>query len=324
MGEHSSDALLEALRSCSAVLLTGPVEPDGDSIGACLSLQRWLASLGIAADVAGEPGYRYTWMPGADRMVPDREVQPTYDAVVVMDGDRHRLLPKVGEAFAAARVKAIVDHHASTREDGYTHLWIDRQGTSTCEMIYDAMRRHDATIDVELATTLYAGAIFDTGAFRYSNTTPATHRMAAELLETGVDHSAVCMRVLMERTPRGLHCAGQVFSSAELLLDGQLAFGVVTNEIQQRLQLVSNDLEGIVDALNNIRGAQVACLVIEKPDGKVKLSLRSRGLVDVAAVAMSLSTAGGGHAKAAGATLQGDTNAAREQVTATVAAALAR
>jgi phosphoesterase RecJ-like protein len=319
----TSDALVDVLRSCGTVLLTGPVEPDGDSIGACLSLQRWLAELGCNADVAGEPGYRYTWMPGADRMVPDRDVKPGYEAVVVLDGDRHRLLPNVAGAFESACVRGIIDHHASTKEDGYTHTWIDRNATSTCEMIYDAMRRRGSPIGTDLAATLYAGAIFDTGAFRYSNTTPATHRMAAELIEAGIDHAAICMRVLMERTPRGFQCAGQVFSNAEFLLDGQLAIGVVSNEIQQRLELVSNDLEGIVDALNNVRGVQVACLMIEKPDGKVKLSLRSRGRVDVARVATTLSTAGGGHVKAAGATLVGDVAHATASVRAVVEEALA-
>ena len=219
-------ALLEALSGCTRVLLTGPVAPDGDSIGACLALQRLLVRRGVAVDVAGVPAYRYRWMPGALQMLPDSVLEPVYDGVVVLDGDRHRLTPPAATCFQAARVRGIVDHHASTRLDGYTHPWVEHGATSTCEMVFDALVTDDM-LDRELAELLYVGAIFDTGGFCYSNTTATTHRMAARLLEVGIEHAPICTRVLLERRQSGLRLAGAVFGSAEFYAEGALAVGCI-------------------------------------------------------------------------------------------------
>jgi len=316
-------ALSDALASSDRVLLTGPIEPDGDSVGACLALQRLLAARGVRVDVAGDPAARYQWMPGACDILRDADVAPTYDAVVVLDGDRHRLVPSVKVAFDAARVKGLIDHHASSRHDGYTHAWIDRVATSTCEMLYDVLRDEGVPLDPELATLLYVGAVFDTGGFRYSNTTPATHRMAAVLLETGIDHAAIAARILMERRVVALRATGHVFASAELLLDGALAVGTLSRADQQRLGLAAGDLEGIVDALVYTEGVEVAALLVEKEPGRVKASLRSRGKVDVARLAGDLAPSGGGHAKAAGALRDDTLEGTRQALSDLLAARLA-
>jgi phosphoesterase RecJ-like protein len=255
-------------------------------------------------------------------MIADGELQAGYDAVVVLDGDRHRLMPGVGRLFCDAAVRGIVDHHASTRPDGYTHCWIEPHATSTCEMIYDAMQQWKEPLDPELATLLYVGAIFDTGGFRYSNTTPATHRMAAALLETGFDHASVCTRVLLERRRSGLRVSGQVFSDATFHLDGLLAIGLVSQDLASRLSLVPGDLEGLVEGLLFTAGVEVAILLIERDANRVKVSLRSRGRVNVGAGAQQLSPAGGGHAKASGASVDLSLAATERRVIEAVRASL--
>lgn len=311
--------LVSALRGCARVLLTGPTAPDGDSIGACLALQRVLEAPGREVDVAGDPGFRYRFLPGAAHMVPDDAVTPGYEAVVVLDGDRHRLTRPVARAFDAAAVRGIIDHHASTRCDGYTHAWVEAEATSTCEMLYDAFVADGQPLDPALAELLYVGAIFDTGGFRYSNTTPATHRMAARLLELGIDHAALNARVLMVRRPAGMRAAGEVFTGASFHLGGRLVFGEVSASAARRLELSPGDLEGIVDHLVHVAGVEVAVLASEREGGRVKLSLRSRGLVNVAEVAQRLSPSGGGHAKAAGASMDGTLAAAQAAVVNAVA-----
>lgn len=312
--DRPAERLIAALEGTGSILLTGPEDPDGDSVGACLALQRILQRRGLSVDVAGVPSYRYAWMPGADAFIDDERVEPVYDAVVVLDGDRHRLTGPARAAFDAADVKGIIDHHASTGAEGYTHPWIDRHATSTCEMIYDAMQLAGEPLDHELAVLLYVGAIFDTGGFRYSNTTPATHRMAARLLEEGIDHSDICARILMERRVEGLRMAGHVFSQVELLLDGALSLGAVPADLADELGLVSGDYEGLVDSLVFTEGVEVAVLLIERGEREIKASLRSRGRVDVADVAQTLIPSGGGHAKAAGAVLACSLDEARDRV----------
>ena len=313
-GLASWQSLSRALRGAGRVLLTGPDAPDGDSLGACLALQRVLQGQGIPCDVAGSPGYRYDFLPGSDTLVADEAVQPVYGAVIVLDGDRHRLSPPVETAFEAADVRGIIDHHASTRADGYTHAWVEPRATSTCEMLYAAWSADGVALDAVIAECLYVGAIFDTGGFRYSNTTPNTHRMAAELLDFGIDHAGLNARVLMGRRVAALRVAGEVMRDATLYLDGQLLVGEVDHAMAQRLGVVSGDTEGVVDALVYVHGVEVAALLNERDSGEVKVSLRSRGRVNVAKVAQSLTPAGGGHAKAAGACLPGTLQAARTTI----------
>ena len=300
-----ADALLDALLDAETILLTGPIAPDGDSIGACLALQRILAARGKQATVAGTPSYRYSWLPGADDMVADEAIDGCWDAVVVLDGDRMRLTPPIDTAFQGARIRGIIDHHGSTRPDGYTHAWLEPTAASTCGMLYDALEGWAAELDPTLAVQLYTGAVFDTGGFRYSNTTPETHHMAAALLAAGIPHAQVCTRVLMERRASGLRLAGHVFSHARFLLDGQLAVGRATLDLKHRFDNIDGDLEGIVDALVHVHGVEVAVLLVERSPDEIKYSLRSRGKVDVAMVARELAPTGGGHAKAAGASVPG-------------------
>lgn len=314
--------LHRALSGCQRILLTGPTGPDGDSLGACLALKRVLERDGLSVCVAGAPGYRYDFLPGARAILDDDVVTPVYDGVVVLDGDRHRLAEPVATAFAGATVRAIVDHHGSTKTDGYTHAWVEGRATSTCEMLYAAWSADGVALDPVIAELLYVGAIFDTGGFRYSNTTPATHRMAAALLEQGIDHAGLNARVLMARRETGLRVAGQIQHSATFHLKKQLLIGAVPNELATRLGVVSGDTEGVVDSLVYVHGVEVSALLNERDEGEVKISLRSRGAVNVAEIAQALSPAGGGHAKAAGACMAGGLSDVREAVIHAVSAAL--
>ncbi len=304
-----AQTLFTRLLTCESILLTGPADSDGDSVGACLALQRALRKHGKASDVGGVPGPRYAWMPAAASMLPDEQLKEHYDGVVVLDGDRHRLTPAAAAAFKSATFRALIDHHASTSKEGYTLAWLEPTAPSTCEMVYGALAQWEVPVDKEIATSLFVGSIFDTGGFRYSNTTPNTHRMAIELLETGIDHADICMRVLMERSPTSLLLAGKVFSEARYHLDNKVLIGHVRHADIRRMGLRSNDLEGLVNALLNVSGVEVSSLLVERAPRKFKLSLRSRGRVNVAHTAKSLSPGGGGHAKAAGSSFEGDAQA---------------
>jgi phosphoesterase RecJ-like protein len=319
------EELIHALRG-QRVLLTGPTETDGDSVGACIAFRHLLGLHGIEADIAGDPGPRYAWMPGAASMIPDAKLRGPYAAVVVLDGDKQRLPPRTTELFQAAHVRGIVDHHASTHADGYTHAWLEPQATSTCEMVYDALCAHHAphppALDTAIATALYVGSIFDTGAFRFSNTTPATHRMAAALLSTGIDHALITVRVLMQRRPAGMRAAGFLYTHAEFHCEGRLNIAVLSDAQAKQLDVHGGDLEGIIDGLLYVEGVEVAAMISERGNGRVKVSFRSRGRVNVAAVASSLSAIGGGHVKAAGATLPWSLSESRERVIAALASAL--
>ncbi|MDP2312682.1 MAG: DHH family phosphoesterase [Pseudomonadota bacterium] len=296
--------LLEQVRGSTTVLLTGPEGPDGDSLGACLALQRLLAvrAPGVRVDVAGLPGHRYAWLPGADRMVPDDAVG-AYDGVVVLDGDRKRLCAEVGRAFAGARWTGIVDHHRSTDLDGYDVALFNPAAESTCGMVHGVATAWGIPLDADLATLLYVGVIFDTGGFRYSNTAASTHRLAAELLETGIDHARIMLKVLVERRPAALRLMARMLQEATFHANGHLAMTTCTRAMLREVGASESDLEGVVDMLQHTEGVDLAVVVVERGEARVKLSLRSSGRVDVAALAHALHPGGGGHAKAAGVVL---------------------
>lgn len=294
-------ALTAHVTADSRVLLTGPVGPDGDSIGACLALRRGLhAVTGAQVDVAGVPGRRYAWLPDADAMLADEALSEDYDLVIVLDGDQHRLMPRADAAFRAATLRGIVDHHGSTEPDGYDLVFLDGEVASTCQMVHDVLGAWGVPLDADLAAMLYTGIVFDTGGFRHGNTTPEVHRLAADLLGYDFDHAAISLAVLAERDRSGFLLLGDVIDRARFYAGGRVSVGSVPQAVMDRLGAAPEDLEGIVDTLLCTRGAEVSCLLIEKPDGRVKLSLRSRDDVDVAALARSLHPGGGGHARAAG------------------------
>lgn len=301
---HSVRALRAACASAPRVLLTGPIYPDGDSIGACLALARGIQHCwpDHQVDIAGDISFRYTWMPGADKIRPDAwftDAEP-YDLAIVLDGDRRRLTAPIAQAFQRARQTAIIDHHSSTTEEGYSIALIDHHSASTCEMVHGLLQPWRVPLDRDLAALLYTGLIFDTGGFCHSNTTAETHRFAARLLETGLVHTPINIRVLMERRPAGLKLMGHVLQHTSFHSDGAISFGVVDLATSNRLGCTHGDIEGIVDALVFTQGVELACLCVEKTPTLVKLSLRSRSRLDVAALARQLSPGGGGHPRAAG------------------------
>jgi phosphoesterase RecJ-like protein len=302
--EQPASALWAACAAARRILLTGPMYPDGDSIGACLALARGLRILApdTHTDVVGDISFRYSWMPGADEIMPDHALTGAapYDLAIVLDGDRTRLEPPVAAAFDKAGTVAIIDHHSSTTPEGYDIALIDPDSASTCEMVYGLLEPWGVPLTMDLAALLYTGLIFDTGGFRHSNTTADTHRFAATLLDTGIVHTPINIRVLMERRPAGLKLLGQVLSEATFHADGQIIFGVIDEASCTRLGAEQGDVEGIVDAMVFTQGVELACVCVEKGPERVKLSLRSRSGVDVAALARSLSPGGGGHPRAAG------------------------
>ncbi len=301
MNLDAGTQLREAIKRASSVLFTGPRDPDGDSLGACLALASAAAGFSDAVlHVAGEVNYRYDWMPGAATLKSDDGLDDAYDLVVVMDGDRTRLTQKVTRLFEGAQTTALVDHHRSSSSDGYDVVLLDPDSPSTCEMVAQILDQWGVGLDADMATHLYTGIIFDTGGFKHENTGAATHALAARLLDLGVRPAPVHAKVLHERTQGGLRLLGEVLGGAKFFAGGQVVVAAITEEAIRRLEVASGDTEGVVDALLNTAGVEVAVLVKESGASACRLSLRSKSRVNVAEIARSLHEGGGGHIRAAG------------------------
>lgn len=300
---QSAKALKILCSSTKRILLSGPIGPDGDSIGACLAFKELLTTMGCkTVHVAAELSFRYSWLPHAENCLSDDEIQANYDVVIILDGDQHRLTPAVESAFLSAKTQCIIDHHSSSKSAEYDVAIIDPHATSTCSIIYELMALWGCSLTTSIATNIYVGLIFDTGGFRYANTKVETHQLAAELLKKDIGHAKISAMILTEKRQQGIKVLGQVLTTLQYFGNEQIAFSTITQSTMDKLGCVSDDLEGIVETILYISGVELSCLCIEKASS-IKVSLRSRSKVNVASLAKKLSTHGGGHMRAAGATV---------------------
>jgi phosphoesterase RecJ-like protein len=299
----SPKVVADEIRSADRFLLTTHENPDGDALGSLLALHEMLGQLGkdsimfLAAKEFPLPvEYRFLQLeevfhePPAD--LADR-------VVVFLDCGNIDRMPVEWLQRGKGRILNVDHHHDNTRF-GDVNL-VDTTASSTAEIVFGLGRELEVELTPGIADALYVGLVTDTGRFMYENTRPDTHRMAAELIEAGVDVSDTYRR-LYERVPiEKLRLVSRALEKAELLERCALAITYITAEDYTETGAGELLTEGIVDYLRSLEGAEVAALVRDKADGPAarKVSLRSVGDgVDVSKIARE--SGGGGHERAAG------------------------
>ena len=303
---------VKVVKGSAEVAVCCHVAPDGDAFGSMLALGRVLGQQGKKVWMSWgseEPvvPYSYAWLPGTDLITrPDAvpEAPETFIAVDCADLKRLELLTG---RFEGAGTTINLDHHLSNSGFGDLNL-VDPRKASSAELVFELIRRMEVPIDSDTATCLYTGVVTDTGRFQYSNTIPETLRAAAELRDLGADHLAVAERVYESASLAQLRILGNVLARAQLQ-DGVVFSWLETKDLAGERPEAAED---IIDVLRTVRDARIALLLKEQADGSWKGSLRSRGGGDVSQVAKSFG--GGGHAAAAGFTVQGSRDEVVEQV----------
>jgi phosphoesterase RecJ-like protein len=300
----------QALAQSRTVLITTTYSIDGDAIGAELALYRIISQKfpAISIEIINQAAIsaRYRFLPGAELIKPFHKeyLEKRFDLGIVVDGG----IDRIGSAkpiFENCQVKVAVDHHMTRFAYPYDIDLCHPTISSTTELIFCLNEQPDFQVELtpELAQYIYLGMVYDTGSFRHSNTTPATHRIAARLLETGFDFTHVLEQGMYLRSESGLHLLGEVLHQVSFNPDHRIAWGLISREMMERWQASSDDVDGIIDNLFLIHGVEIACLITEVGPQAVKVSLRARGGWDVSQIARTLDKNGGGHKKAAGCTL---------------------
>jgi phosphoesterase RecJ-like protein len=303
-------SLAAALAPGQRVCLTTHVNPDGDGLGSEAGLAHLLRDRGIDAIITNPtptpPRFEFLFedLPGADRTAEAIRELRRADVIIVLDISDLGRLGMLGDTVRDRGVPvACVDHHVSegVLPDGPRYL--DPGAAATGELVFELAVANGWTLTEEAARGLYVAILTDTGGFRFSNTRPRTLRVAAELLEVGVDPEQIYLEVYA-RAPEG---RPRLFAEAlqTLVVEPEygLAWVTVPPGAIERLGVSSDDLEGVVEFPRSIEGVRMALLFREVSQGRVKVSLRSVGDVDVAA--FSKRFGGGGHTKAAGLALPG-------------------
>lgn len=314
---HGLEAVLEVVRRGRRFAVCSHARPDGDAVGSMLGLGMMLAAMGKEADLyAADPVPQiYRWLPCAETIRQARRVEGEYDAAILLECDgvaRTRLEGLEG------RVLVNIDHHASWKAFAEVN-WIEEDACAVAEMVYRLARAAGAAVTPAMATCLYTAVLTDTGSFCYEGTDAHAFELARELVRCGAHPAAIAREVYFSNPLPKMVLLGTALT--RLHREGRLAWLWVTDEDMTRAQATEEDCEGIVNYAIGIAGVEAAVLLRELQDGKIRLSLRSKGGVDVARIASGFG--GGGHRHASGCTLAGPLTAATEKILETVRRELA-
>ncbi|HEV8582013.1 MAG TPA: bifunctional oligoribonuclease/PAP phosphatase NrnA [Thermoanaerobaculia bacterium] len=322
-GMKAPEDLLRRIRQGHRFLLTSHVNPDGDAIGSELGLARLLRGLGKAAVVWNRDATPtlYRPLPGSDRIhvgeAPPAGFPDGFDAFIVLEcpsPDRTGLENHLSETPVIN-----IDHHLGNQCYGAVN-WVDSAAPAVGEMVYRLAQGLKVNLEPEVASCLYLTLVTDTGGFRFSNATPAAFEAAAALVREGA-HPEQVSQWLYESQPLGVvRLLGEMLQTLQLHEGGRVATGRLTRAMFEKVGAAPGDSEGLIDHLRSIAGVDAVALIREREDGSHKVSLRSRGEVDVEKIARH--HGGGGHRNAAGFTLEGEGEEVRGQVAAALAAAL--
>ena len=311
--EASIAALLEAFRSTPRFILTSHARPDGDAIGSVLALAEILEQLGCQTDIVlVDPiPFIYRTLPNIGRIhhaasasdiVPD----PGVTAIVLeCDG-----IERTGLLGLDDRCLINIDHHASGRHFAYLN-WIDEHACAVAAMVYRIAVAANVEITPSMATCLYTAILSDTGSFTYSSTNAETFALAQDLTARGANPCQIARDVYFSNPASKIRLLGTALSN--LRTDGPLAWTWVTNQDMDSAGAEAEDCEGVVNYLISIHGVESAVFLRELPSAsQFRLSIRSKGKIDVAQVAESFG--GGGHRSASGCTLDGPLGVATDRI----------
>ena len=306
--------IVKLIAEAGGVAIFPHVSADGDAIGSSLALALALKNAGKKAVV-----YIDENIPAVYRFLSGNELTCFYDPQdEVMDvnialdtGDVGRLGTR-GEAFFKAPCTINIDHHVTNTKFAL-YNYVDAASASTGEIVYTLLKKLKYPIDRDMAACLYTAISTDTGGFKYSNTTAETHKIAAELLATGIDIGELSQRIFDNTTYTKLKLTQKAIEKLELSEDGRLAVVVISQSDLQSTGASDEDCDGIVNIGRSIEGVEVSLLVKERNADEVRINLRSKTYVDVSEIAAAFG--GGGHKRAAGCTVKGALQEVKEQLT---------
>jgi phosphoesterase RecJ-like protein len=315
--------LLGVLRDARSFVLTSHVRPDCDALGSELGMLGILEAIGKDVRIVNaqatpanlkwiDPDHRLESL--AEGVKKDDLV--TRDVLIVLDTSAWAQLGAMGDVAKAMREKVLViDHHVS--EDDLSDRWFkDTSAEATARIVYEIGLRLKVPLSKRIATPLYAGLSTDTGGFRFPNVSGESFRVAARLVDAGADPTAIYRELFEQDSLARLHLVGRTLAGAQASHGGRVIVSTVRQSDIKEVQAQPADTEDLVNLTLAVKGTEVAVILIEQPDGRIKTSFRSRSQVDCNALAARFG--GGGHKAAAGAILPGPFDVAHEQVLAAV------
>lgn len=305
------------LENVKSVAIAGHMKPDGDCSGSTLAVYNYIKTYhpDMAVTLYLEPIPNiFKFLSRSDEIQHDFSLDEAHDLFICLDcGDEGRL-GGAAKYFHSAKKTLCVDHHISNSSFADVN-YIFPHASSTCELVFELLDADKIT--KEIAECIYVGIVHDTGVFQYSSTSAKTMNIAGQLMEMGINFTKIVDETFYTKTFQQNRILGQALVDSKLYLDGKCIATVVTLEEMKEFDVEPKHLEGIVQQLRVTKDVEAAIFLYENESGDFKVSMRSNENVDVASILMTFG--GGGHIRAAGATMSGTADEIIEKILAEVA-----
>lgn len=296
--------LEEALASKKSVGISGHVKPDGDCIGSCLGVYNYIKAYHpqITAEIfLEEIPPVFSFLSFSEEIISDAPEKEAHDLFICLDCGDMKRLGENGKYFENAKETLCIDHHISNQSFADEN-YIFPEASSTSELVFQLLDRERIT--KEIAECLYVGIIHDTGVFQYSCTSPSTMEAAGFLMQLGVPFPRIIDETFFQKTYAENRLMGKALLKSALYAEGRVIASILTEKDMEEINATKKDTEGIVSQLRSTKGVEASIFLYQTGEDEFKLSLRSTEIVDCAAISMKYG--GGGHVRAAGATLRED------------------
>lgn len=295
--------IIELFRAQTVFNLVSHILPDGDSIGSLLALGEVLDQMGKRTSLfsPGRVPGRYAFLPGSKKIAVEGMTGERSAVAVVLDCSDLERTGAFQEQIGRCGTIVNIDHHVTNCRFGNLNL-VDPEASATGEIIFGLIKALPVQLTETVATALYVAVATDTGTFKFDNTTAATHRVAAALLEAGVKPGNLSPRIFDERPLAYYLLLKEALATLELYAGNRIAVLTVSRELLERCGTTIEEIDGLINYTRNIEGVEIGILFYVESESEVKVGFRSRS-VDVSKLAGQLN--GGGHARAAGCRLHG-------------------
>lgn len=310
--EHMDEAI-DIINKSSKIFIASHVNPDGDNIGSSLSLALALKKIDKEVFVLSSDGIPddFRFLPGCELIQDYKESMGPIDLLIAVDSSDIGRLGKNKDLIMETNKVINIDHHISNTKFGHINI-VNPKASATGELIYYFIKRLNIEIDKDIATNIYTAINTDTGKFSYDNVTSDTHRIAADLLDAGVDIKEVNINIYENSSMERTNLFIKTLSGLETYSNNKIAIAKISQDMLTETNTRLEDTEGIVSFIRGIGPVEVSCILKEISEKEVRVSLRSKEYVDVASICEVFN--GGGHIRAAGCTINSDLNSAESLI----------
>jgi len=305
--------ILAAISQGEKFLITAHVRLDGDALGSELALYLMLKDLGKEAVICNQDAtpQHYRFLPAAERIIHGVDHIEKYDVAFILDCSELDRVGKISGDIVRVKTLINIDHHVSN--GGFCKLrLLDPKASSTGELLYRLMRKMHVKMTKNICTNLYAAILTDTGGFRYSSTHQETLRAAGDLVEGGADPQWISENIYESDPPAKLKLLARVLETLTMDMETKTASLLVTQKHLQDTGATMEQTDGFIDIPRTVKGIDIAMLYTQTEGNHFKLSLRSKGKVNVEKIARKFG--GGGHVNAAACRIDGDIDEIKRRV----------